>query len=86
MKHVDGARETLLFEDLTYEIIGAFYAVYNTLGYGFLESVYRNALVLELQRPLECCCILGRSQRINGCYRPFSLPILPFPHDRISSA
>jgi len=44
------ARGELLFKDLTYEIIGAFYAVYNALGYGFLESVYRNALVVELQR------------------------------------
>ena len=44
------ARGELLFKDLTYEIIGAFYDVYNALGYGFLESVYRNALVLELQR------------------------------------
>ena len=46
----DDARGRLLFADLTFEIIGAFFAVYNTLGYGFLESVYRNALVLELQR------------------------------------
>lgn len=30
-------------------IIGAFYDVYNALGYGFLEKVYENALVLELR-------------------------------------
>ncbi len=36
--------------DLTQKIIGAFYTVYNTLGYGFLEKVYENALVLELQK------------------------------------
>lgn len=40
----------LAFEELTHAIIGAFYAVYNTIGYGFLESVYRNALVIELRR------------------------------------
>jgi GxxExxY protein len=34
--------------DLTEKIIGAFYKVYRTLGYGFLENVYENALVLEL--------------------------------------
>ncbi len=34
--------------DLTEKIIAAFYAVYNTLGSGFLEKVYRNALALEL--------------------------------------
>jgi len=34
--------------DLTEQIIGAFYAVYSTLGYGFLENVYAKALVIEL--------------------------------------
>jgi len=29
-------------------IIGVFYEVYNELGFGFLESVYRNALQLAL--------------------------------------
>ncbi len=29
-------------------IIKAFYTVYNTLGYGFLEKVYVNAMVIEL--------------------------------------
>lgn len=36
--------------DLTQRIIGAFYNVYNTLGYGFSEKVYENALVLELEK------------------------------------
>ncbi len=36
--------------DLTEKIIGAFYKVYRTLGYGFSEKVYENALVLELRR------------------------------------
>jgi GxxExxY protein len=35
-------------EDLTNKIIHAFFKVYNTLGYGFLERVYRNALYFEL--------------------------------------
>jgi GxxExxY protein len=34
--------------ELTEAIIGVFYDVYNELGYGFLESVYRNALRLAL--------------------------------------
>jgi GxxExxY protein len=34
--------------DLTDIIIGVFYDVYNELGFGFLESVYRNALKLAL--------------------------------------
>lgn len=37
-------------EELTQQIIKAFYTVYNTLGYGFLENVYQNALVLELRK------------------------------------
>jgi GxxExxY protein len=36
--------------DLTEKIIGAFYKVHNTLGYGFSEKVYENALVIELKK------------------------------------
>lgn len=36
-------------QELTQKIIGTFYTVYNTLGYGFLEKVYENAMVIELQ-------------------------------------
>lgn len=35
--------------ELTEKIIKAFYRVYNTLGYGFLEKVYENALFIELE-------------------------------------
>jgi len=35
-------------EQLTEQIIKAFYKVYNILGYGFLEKVYENALYIEL--------------------------------------
>ena len=41
--------DKIIEKDLSYEIVGAFYTVYNALGYGFLESVYANALSLELQ-------------------------------------
>lgn len=34
---------------LTEAVIGAFYDVYNALGYGFLEKVYESALKLELE-------------------------------------
>lgn len=34
--------------EITEKIIKAFYKVYNTLGYGFLEEVYQNALFIEL--------------------------------------
>lgn len=38
-----------LFKEETDKVIGAFYKVYRTLGYGFLEKVYQNALFFELQ-------------------------------------
>lgn len=36
-------------EHLTRQIIGAFFRVYNRLGYGFLEKVYERALAIELR-------------------------------------
>jgi len=38
----------MLYEETTADIINAFYQVYNTLRYGFLEKVYENALAFEL--------------------------------------
>ncbi len=40
----------MLHQDLTEQIIKAYYKVHRTLGFGFLEKVYENALVLELKR------------------------------------
>jgi GxxExxY protein len=40
----------ILHKELTEKIIGHFYAVYNELGYGFLEKVYQNALFYELRK------------------------------------
>jgi len=37
-------------EELTHKIIGCAYAVYKKLGFGFLESIYRKAMVIELNR------------------------------------
>lgn len=39
-----------LHSDITGEILKAFYDVYNELGYGFLERVYKNALYKELTK------------------------------------
>ena len=39
-----------LHSALTEAIIGCFYSVYNELGYGFLESVYEKAMVIELRK------------------------------------
>lgn len=42
-------------KDITEQIIGASFEVYNTLGYGFLEKVYKNAMQVELiKRGLAC--------------------------------
>lgn len=43
------SRPNLPHSDITELIIKAFYRVYNELGYGFLEKVYENALVIALQ-------------------------------------
>jgi GxxExxY protein len=40
----------LIEEVTTKEILNCFFRVYNTLGSGFLEKVYENALLLELRR------------------------------------
>jgi GxxExxY protein len=41
---------SLKHADVTELIIKAFYTVYNTLGYGFLERVYSNAMAIELRK------------------------------------
>jgi GxxExxY protein len=35
-------------EDITGKIIAAAYKVFNSLGFGFLESVYKKAMIIEL--------------------------------------
>lgn len=37
------------YQDITEKIIKAFYNVYNSMGYGFLERVYENAMMIELK-------------------------------------
>jgi len=46
---------TLQHQETTEKIIGASFEVYNQLGYGFLEKVYKNAMQVELiQRGANC--------------------------------
>ena len=40
----------MLHEEITSQIIKAFYKVNNVLGFGFLEKVYENAMKLELTK------------------------------------
>jgi len=52
----DRARvDDFLHEDLTRRIIGCYYAVGRKLGPGYLESVYKRALGIELARA-KCSC------------------------------
>jgi GxxExxY protein len=44
------AQPGLKYADLSGKIIGIFYDVYNELGYGFLESVYEESLVIALRQ------------------------------------
>lgn len=45
----------LLNKEITDKELKAFYAVYNELGFGFLEKVYKNAMVIELHKlGLDC--------------------------------
>ena len=52
--------------ELTEKIIGVFYDVYNELGYGFLESVYEESLVIAL---LETCLKVERQLAIPVWFR-----------------
>ena len=38
------------YEEITHKIIGVAYKVFNRLGFGFLESVYKNAMIIELSK------------------------------------
>jgi GxxExxY protein len=42
--------ENFLHSEITGSILKAFFNVYNKLGYGFLEKVYENALMIELKK------------------------------------
>jgi GxxExxY protein len=53
---------------ITEIIIGAFYKVYNVLGYGFLEKVYENAMLIELQ---ESDLKVESQKRINVLYKEY---------------
>lgn len=49
MANRHAARRTLLCGEITGIIINGFHVSYDQLGFGFLESVYRRALAIELR-------------------------------------
>lgn len=63
-----------LHEDLTRKVIQVFYEVYSELGYGFLEKVYENALVIALKnKGLTCQTqkkihVLFRGEKVGEYY------------------
>lgn len=53
------------YEELTQKVIGCAYEVYNKIGFGFLESVYENCLMIELKN----VGLRAQQQKvINVCY------------------
>jgi GxxExxY protein len=47
---VNPANLKMKHEEISHKIIGAAYQVFNKLGFGFLESVYRKAMIIELHK------------------------------------
>ena len=47
---MDTDYQNIKFKDITEKIIEIFYKVYNKLGYGFLEKVYENAMMIEFKK------------------------------------
>ena len=52
--------------ELSAVVIGAFYETYNALGFGFLESVYENAFLVQLE---HCGLRVERQRPIVVRYR-----------------
>jgi GxxExxY protein len=47
---LDADYQDFKHKELTENIIKIFYRVYNKLGYGFLEKVYENAMMIEFKK------------------------------------
>jgi GxxExxY protein len=66
------ASTKLVHEQLTHAVIAAFYEVYNTLGFGFLEHIYVMALERELRsrghtvRREVAVCVMYKGENSHG--------------------
>src|SRR5215217_4343662 len=49
-KHIAVVRTKLEYKEVTEQIIGCAFRVFNKMGFGFAESVYENCLLIELER------------------------------------
>ncbi len=50
LTQMDTNGKKILYKDLSYAIVGLAMQVHNKLGYGFLEKVYENALMVQFRR------------------------------------
>jgi len=66
LSDLENQKPSLIYPELSNKIIKAFYNVYNTLGYGFLEKVYENALKIELQ---EMGLLVEQQKHIKVFYK-----------------
>ena len=66
MEKPEGQNSKMLHAELTEKVIGIFFDVYNHLGFGFLESVYENALAIELS---EAGLKVSRQPSLNVWYK-----------------
>ncbi len=53
-----------LHSEITEQILKTYFKVYNKLGYGFLEKVYENAMMIELKR-LDLICEKQKSLNVS---------------------
>ena len=67
----------MIHADITGKIIQCFYKIYNELGYGFLEKVYENSLMIEFvamrllcvqQAPIK---VYYQSQKVGNYFADF---------------
>jgi GxxExxY protein len=65
------AESDLLYADLTHKIIGAAMEVHRTLGMGFLEAVYEEALAVEFEiqgiryERQKVLCVFYKGQKVK---------------------
>jgi GxxExxY protein len=50
MKGSNPSEKIFLYKEESFAIRGALFEVYNQLGYGFLESVYQESLIIEFRQ------------------------------------
>ena len=43
-------KEKIIFKELSYKVVGLAMEVHKKLGYGFLEKVYENAMMILLEK------------------------------------